>query len=120
MGQAAGRARAGHDLGGEVKGTGQQVGARQDLVDDAQVLGLPGGDSPAGIDGVAGALDAGQFPEHQEHAVAGDGAGAEVAVPEDDVRRAQGQVAQQRKLQPRTRPVDHPGDEPSPRKGPRS
>jgi hypothetical protein len=71
MGQAAGRSRAGHDLGGEVIGPGQQVAARQDLVDDAKVLGLPGGDSLAGIDDVTGAPDAGQFPEHQEHAVAG-------------------------------------------------
>jgi hypothetical protein len=108
MGQAPGSTGAGHDLGREVSGPGQQLAARQDLVDDAQALGLLGGDSLAGVDDVAGAPDAGHFPEDKEHAVAGDGAGAEVAVAEHDVRRAHGQVAQQRKLQPRARAVDHP------------
>jgi len=72
---------------------GQERVPGQDLVDDAQALRFFSGDSLAGVDGVAGALDAGQFLQHQEHAVAGHGASPEVAVAEDDVGRAQGQVA---------------------------
>jgi hypothetical protein len=107
VGQPARGAGPGHDLGGKIEGSGQQVRPRQHLIDDAQALGFLCGDPLTGVHGVTGTLGAGQFAQHEVHPVARDRACPEVTVAEDDVRCAQCQVAEQGKLQPRAGAVDN-------------